>query len=482
MRADTALQQTIGETGRLTAAVDPPAGQERLHEHLDRFFSNRYPLARSDRLLVAASGGVDSTALLLGMTRLAGIHGVGVHAAHLDHGLDEGSRDRAAAVTRLCAELGVPVRTARREVAGRRRAGESPEAAARRVRYHFLEAERRRLDARWVLTAHHLDDQAETLLLRWLYGSGVAGLAGIAERRGRILRPLLGLSRNDLAEALEAAGLEVAEDPTNLDLAVPRNLVRHRLIPALGARWPTLAADLASLARSARGARRRLEGIVEAATEMRMDGGRVSVDRVALLRLPEGLWPFALARAVRLAGLPYPPGRHARNELRRQLVAGAEVGCDQGDGWRWRSRADRLCLERTPRPPRPRPFCHTFEAPGEVAVPEVGLRLRLRPSDRQAWMLRGAADRTGLGLRLRPGETVTVRSRRPGDRLQPLGCAYRRRLKDVLIDRRVPRQRRDRLPLLEVGGRIVWVPGVTVDEDCRLTPGSQVWLAEIERT
>ena len=97
-------------------------------------------------------------------------------------------------------------------------------------------------------------------------------------------------------------------------------------------------------------------------------------------------------------------------------------------------------------------------------------------------MLRGARDRTGLGLRLEPGERVIVRSRRPGDRLRPLGCAHRRRLKKVLIDHRVPRRNRDRLPLLEVGGRIVWVPGVTVDNDCRLAPGLQVWLAEIEST
>ena len=115
-------------------------------------------------------------------------------------------------------------------------------------------------------------------------------------------------------------------------------------------------------------------------------------------------------------------------------------------------------------------------------MPELGIRMCLRQSRLEGWMLRGAADRTGLGMRLLPGERVTVRNRRPGDRLRPLGCDYRRRLKEVLIDHRVPRLQRDRLPLLEVGGRIVWVPGVTVDNDCRLAPGLQVWLAEIERT
>lgn len=474
----------------LTTALEPPPGEGRLVEQLERFLRGRLPAAPPKRLLVAVSGGVDSTALLWGMTRLADRLGLEIHAAHLDHGLDPGSGERATAVTRLCARLGVPLRTERLDVAGGRRAGESPEATARRMRYRYLERERRQLSALWVLTAHHADDQAETVLLRLLYGSGLAGLAGIGERHGKIVRPLLGLTRRELAEALAATGLRSIEDPTNRDLRVPRNLVRHRLIPALEPRWPSLAGDLQAIARVAGGARRRLDGIVEAQTEMRVedgleespDGISVSLDRAALLDLPDVLWPFALARAGRLAGLPYPPSRDARRELKRQLAGSAEVGCDQGDGWRWRSHGTRLRLAPAPSPRAARPFCHTFEAPGAVEIPTLGIRLGLRRSTRQSWMLRGAADRTGLGLRLSAGETVTVRSRRPGDRLKPLGCTYRRRLKEVLIDRQVPRRRRDRLPLLEVGGRIVWVPGVTVDNDCRLAPGLQVWLAEIEIT
>ncbi len=464
-----------------STAAEPPAGG-RLVGHLDRFFRLRQPLAAGDGLLVAVSGGTDSAALLWGMTRLARRRAIDLQAAHLDHGLDAGSAGRAAAVARLCARMAVPLRAERHDVAGRRRRGESPEAAARRLRYGFLERQRRALGARWLLTAHHADDQAETLLLRLIYGSGLGGLGGIAERRGSILRPLLDLPKSALAAALAETGLRPLEDPTNRDLGVPRNLVRHRLIPALEPRWPALTGDLTAVARAARGARRRLDAVVERETGMRLAGGRVSLERAALRRLPDALWPFALAHAGRLAGLPYPPGRDARAELRRQLAAEGEIGCDLGNGWRWRSDGGRLRLEPAARHRRPRPFCRTFRAPGEVDVPELGIRMRLQPSAPRPWMLRGAAERTGLGLRLRPGEPVTVRSRRPGDRIQPLGCGYRRRLKEVLIDHRVPRLQRDRLPLLEVGGRIVWVPGVTVDHDSRLAPGLQVWLAEIETT
>ncbi len=457
-------------------------GGRLLVEHLERFFDRHRALDEGDRLLIAASGGADSTALLWGLRRLAHLRLFEIHAAHLDHGLDAGSPGRAAATARLCAQLGVPLRSGRRDVAGERRGSESLEAAARRLRYRFLDEERRELGARWVLTAHHADDQAETLLLRCIYGSGIAGLGGIAERHGRVLRPLLDLRRRQLAATLSEIGLRPVEDPTNGDLSVPRNRVRHRLIPALEPRWPSLERDLSAVARAARGARQRLDVVVEAATRMRREARGVSVDRAALETLPGALWPFALARAARLAGLDYPAGRDARRELRRQLASGDAVGCDQGDGWRWRSAGSRLVLEAAATPTAPESFFRTFTAPGEVEIPEVGLRVRLRPTRQRPWMLRGAADRTGLGLRLRPGAAVTVRSRRPGDRIRPLGCSYGRRLKEVLIDHRVPRHERDRLPLLEVGGRIAWVPGVTVHHDCRLAPGLQVWLAEIERT
>ena len=94
-------------------------------------------------------------------------------------------------------------------------------------------------------------------------------------------------------------------------------------------------------------------------------------------------------------------------------------------------------------------------------------------------MLRGAPDRAGLALPLSAGARVEVRNRRPGDRIRPLGAPGGRRLKEVLIDHRVPRERRDRLPLLVVDGRIAWVPGVTIDEAFRLREGSPVWLAEV---
>ncbi len=125
-------------------------------------------------------------------------------------------------------------------------------------------------------------------------------------------------------------------------------------------------------------------------------------------------------------------------------------------------------------------FAYTLEVPGELAIPEIGLRIAVRRGAAAPWMFAGAARRAGLALPLEAGEPLTVRSRRPGDRLRPLGSPGNRRLKELLIDRRVPCEARDRLPLLCVGEAIAWVPGVAVDERFRLAPAAaDAWIAEL---
>jgi tRNA(Ile)-lysidine synthase len=460
---------------------------------LERFLDHTAHVTSGDRLVVAFSGGPDSTALLWGLCQLAPRYGFEVSAAHLDHGLDPGSAARAAAARDLATALGAPIVVERRDVAGLRRAGESPEAAARRVRYGFLEEVRERRRARWIATAHHRDDQAETVVLRLLFGSGLAGLAGIRPVHGAVLRPLLDLGRAELAAAVAAAGLAPLADPTNSDLTVPRNRIRHLLLPVLadtaGLAEHELAERLAGLAARARGATIRLDGSLD----RRLDpaaGPGLSPARLAALPEPLALW--ALAAAERRAGAPYPASLGARRELLRQVAGlagavdrqaagGGRLGCDCGGGWRWEGDGRRLA------PVRPRAtaesFSYTLEVPGEVDIPEIAARLRLTQTPIAPWMFHGEAWRAALAARdLAPGGRVTVRSRRPGDRLVPLGAPGGRRLKDVLIDRQVPRDERDRLPLLCVDGHIAWVPGVTIDERFRLPrkgAGATVWVAEV---
>ncbi|MEM7479968.1 MAG: tRNA lysidine(34) synthetase TilS [Acidobacteriota bacterium] len=446
------------------------------------------PASEPTPLVVGFSGGTDSSALLLALSQSSLVRPI---AAHLDHGLDPSSRDRAKAADQIARSLGVDWVSERRTVVD---SGDGIEAAGRSARYSFLAETARRVGASVVTTGHHLEDQAETVLLRILFGSGVAGLSGMAAVGTvpgaadlTLVRPLLGVRRAVLAEIVREAELKPVEDPSNLDLSLARNLVRHRLLPVLEQEEGDLAPRLARLARRARGARRRIDEVLAERLAVAAAEEGPSVELVELRSLPDPLWEFGLARLHRAAGLPLPPSARARAELRRQVAASGEVVCDCGGGWRWRESGGRLILER-PGPTAPG-FTYTLQAPGEVEIGELGLRFRLRRGAFEDWMLQGSARRAGLVLPLRPGQSVTVRSRRPGDRLRPFGAAGQRKLKDVLIDKRVPRAERNAIPLLclgEEGRRIAWVPGITIDDRYRIDPSnlrpSTIWIAELLNT
>jgi tRNA(Ile)-lysidine synthase len=413
------------------------------------------------------------------MSRLARERGFRVAAAHLDHAMDAGSRARAEAAARIAGRLGIPCV---RERADPRAAfpGESPEAAGRRARYDFLERTRAVLGARWIATAHHRDDQAETVLLRLLFGSGLEGLAGIRPVHGAVVRPLLGLPRAALAAAVAAAGLQPVDDPTNRLLSVPRNRVRHRLLPSLEEEDPGPSARLARLSGRARSAVRAIDRTLRGRLAVAPAERGIAVERAAVEALPAGLLPAAFAWLHRQAGAPYPAGEAARSELLRQLGGGRRAACDCGGGWRWETTGELLILRR-PAPARESvpDFTYTLEVPGSVEIPEIAVRVRLSRRAVEPWMLQGSPHRAGLALPLTEGDLVTIRNRRPGDRIHPLGGRGSRRLKEVLIDRRVPRHVRERLPLLCVGERIAWAPGVTIDQSFRLDGHATAWVAEV---
>src|SRR6185436_11868393 len=349
---------TISPSGALGSAVAALASCLREHG-----------VGKGEPLVVAFSGGPDSMALLLAASHVAREIGVRPAAAHVDHRLDSGSTVRAEGARQLAARVAVPFRMLLAEfdvTAG----GESREAAARRLRYRLLDEHRRELGARWLLTAHHADDQAETVLLRLSHGSGLAGLAGMAARHQTVLRPLLSLSRRELRAAVAEGGLAPLDDPTNHDLSVPRNRLRHQLLPALGddaaAGARTLGAAAAALATSVE---RRLLELLPALGESASgtdSNPRLPLD--VLRRLPAELLPWALALLHRRSGAAYPPRAVAIAELRRQLQRCDRVTCDCGGGWRWRTdSAGRLRVE--PAPAGASPFTYTVDVPGTVDVP-----------------------------------------------------------------------------------------------------------------
>ncbi|GMU67476.1 MAG: hypothetical protein AMXMBFR36_37500 [Acidobacteriota bacterium] len=532
----------------------------------------RAPPAAAERWLVAFSGGPDSLALAAALAPIAAHHGVELHLLHVDHRLDAHAGVRAARAQQLGSLLRLPFRLEVVDVAAARRRGESPEAAARRVRYAILERVRAELGATRILTAHQRDDQVETVLLRLLRGGPVESLAGIPERRGAIWRPLLAMPRAEIERFLAAAGLEAIADPTNRDPTIARNLVRHHLLPRLRAEDPGVDELLLALGRRAAALAARLERVFaardqdkdrnpsverrglkyQATTKTSIEGqsrpsgrsqavaapagagaprrtlgparrieltsnartgvssspsteslrlGLGLVDGPAsgrelpfelevpeLLELPAGLRTRALRWHLVRAGLELLPPLAATEGFvsslaraeRARLAWGGE-GC----AWELRVALGRVRLAARPAAPESRTgtFSYTSLIPGEVELSELGLRLRIRRSGVEPWMFSGDPRRAALALPepLPVPAVVTARNRRPGDRLRPLGGPGERKLKDLLIDRGIPARERDRLPIVEIGARIAWVPGVTIDERFRLAAGTEVaWVVELE--
>lgn len=460
----------------------------RLSSEVESFFGRCAPVAPGDGLVVAFSGGSDSTALLRALLEVAPRLGLQIFAFHVDHGFDSGSAGRCAEAAAIARGLGAPFGAVRLEGETLRRRGEGVEEAARRLRYAALEEERLHRKARYVATAHHLDDQAETVALRLLLGSGIEGLAGTLPVRGAVIRPFLGVSRQAIAAAAGSAGPEPVSDPTNRDLRPLRNRLRHLVLPRLEGEEPGISARLAGLAERAGKARRRLEARLSALLDLEADpddpGGGATAALAPLRSLPPPLLAPALALLHRRAGAPHPPGGAARAELERQLArprGERPLGCDCGGGWRWEARGERLAVrpKAVAAPGSEIRFTYTLRVPGEIEIPEISARLQISPDAERSEPLPGAVVRVALALPAAAGDLVTLRNRLPGDRLRPLGAPGRRRLKEILIDRRIPRQERDRLPLLCWEGRIAWVPGVAIEHDFREVAGSGTWIAEI---
>lgn len=214
----------------------------------------------------------------------------------------------------------------------------------------------------------------------------------------------------------------------------------------------------------------------------------LDLETCELFDLPAELRVRALRWHLARAGIEVLPSwqalesfvaRIGRGERARVVWGGAGEGRELGvAGGRVRLGRSRVGPES-----RTGPVSYTCSIPGEVELPELGLRLRIRRSRVEPWMFRGDPRRAALALPepLPAPAVATARHRRPGDRLRPLGGPGERKLKDLLIDRRVAARERDRLPIVEIGGRIAWVPGVAIDERFRLAPGTEVaWRFELE--
>lgn len=437
------------------------------------------------RLAVAVSGGADSVALFRALAERSGELGLVLHAAHLHHGLRGAEADGDLEFVRsLAAELRLPFHEARVDTAAEARSNaaagkpaETIEEAARRLRYAWFRQllSETPLDA--IATAHTLDDQAETVVAKFLRGAWTEGLAGIAPRlqtpEGPILRPLLATTRAEVEAYLGALGQSWREDSTNRHLTFTRNRIRHELLPLLE-RWnPRLPQHLAQMAELARDEEAWWQSeVARLASQLLLPGkpvrggGRAAGDGLALeavrlSALQPALQRRLLRHAAALLGVRLDfPATEALRTLGLEGRSGQKLELTQG-----------LRAERTPRELRltvgpvsadaesdakPIPQ-YSVSIPGELTAPAFGLRLRIQLLD------------TANAHRPDSGSMATLRNWAPGDRVRLRYSSGPRKVKEVLERLKVTGSNRTVWPVLERNGQIVWMKGVELEPEAGIT-------------
>jgi len=526
----------------------PPASAASLIRPVGALIRRQALLAIGERAVVAVSGGVDSVCLLHCLQALAPSLDLRLHVAYVHHGLRAAADDDAAFVTDRATSYGLPCAVLRVDVAALRK-GRSPQDAARIARYTALREHAASVGATAVATGHTEDDQAETVLLHLLRGSGLDGLAGMRLRESgpdsraahhpggpddpssagshahsdapghpQIVRPLLQTSRAAIEAHCRAHALAWREDPSNASRAYRRNAVRHDLLPALETYNPRIRAALgrtaATLAIDA--------GYLRAQATAALDDLTIDPTRGWDAAPPAAATPTLSLDRARYAALPAALRLHTLRVVLERLLGSTagftqqhlagidDLGRDARPGSRAnlprRLRAEaaagvlRLSVEMQVRQDRVAtsvrsvaeqqlivsggapdyPQDHIAD-PGEVPLPVPGA------ARFGGWWIEATivpiattppaespVDTGELSAYCDPGAgtALTVRGRRPGDRLRPLGLGGSKKLQDLLVDRKVPRAERDTVPLVVGPAGILWVVGHALGEHARIATGA----------
>ncbi len=441
--------------------------------------------AFGDIVVVAVSGGADSLCLLYVLHELAPLLGLRLHVAHLDHALRPGSAGDALFVTEQARALDLPHTVGRVDVAAlARRDRLSVETAARSARYDFLRAVAATEGARVIATGHTRDDQAETVLMHLARGSGLNGLAGMAPRRADLARPLLEIGHAEAQAYCAARGPSPREDESNRSTHHRRNRVRHEALPALDALYPGASANIARAARL-------------------LAADLTLVERLAARALDDAIADFDAARAVLSAarwGATEPELRPHMLRLLLDRLLGDSAGFDERAyasmleacalpasdttialprGLTLARRGVAIILSRAwPTPARPSIHDGALSIPGHVDT-GVGLLRADRAMAPRVWVNIPA----GVAY-LDPGAVgaaLSVRAWRPGDRVRPLGMAGTRKVQDLFVDRKIPRDARRRVPIVEGPRGIAWVAGLCSGEEYRVEGGAEAVRLTWER-
>jgi len=418
------------------------------------------------RAIVAVSGGLDSVVLLDLLHRAAG-QTFEMVVAHADHGIHPDSASVAERVAAFAAGLGLQCEVTRLALG----AG-TGETSAREARYAWLFALRERLDAALIFTAHHADDQAETVLMRALEGSGTSGLAGMRAVSGPLVRPLLRFTRVELTRYARERGLPVWMDPANSDPAHLRSWIRCDLLPAIRKRLPEVDGKLRRLGSHAARERMAWSRVIDLlpGLDPRDEEGGISVAAA-----PLGAYDSALAQTVLIAvagraGFAMGSGR-AASVVRLVSAGGSGREIPLGNGWRAELAFDRLRIVRGAQP----------SAAGVLAL-EGRSGERLWGEWRISWRPEPAPARQERVARtawFHP-DSLVVRPWTPGEKVRPLAGTGRRLVVRCFQDARVPRRNRGDWPVLAAQDLVVWIPGVCRSDALLPPAGAEAVRVDVE--
>jgi tRNA(Ile)-lysidine synthase len=420
-----------------------------LRARFTRFARRKHLLKPGDRVLIAVSGGIDSMVLMHLFKACAPTLRIELHAAHFDHAMRAGSAADAEWLRGVCEAWQIPLIVER---SGQVLYGE---AAARTARYAFLDRSKRTAEASRIATAHHADDQIETILFRLMRGTGLRGLAGIPVRRGAIIRPLLRFRKSELLAYAQQHDIAFREDETNRSDVFARNRIRRSLIPVMQSIRPAAPESLLRLSRyAARTERawRSLLGSLE--TEIFLGGSRESVQlaRGKLLEYDAEIRARLLRSGLRRLGVV--PGQSATRAVLRFIAEGTSgSGYDVAAGIRVERAYDVIRITRVPTAASNQDVIigGCVQGTGEARIGGLSWRV--------FWTTSRTTD-AGERFDCRAVKfPVTVRAWLAGDRMR---MSYgSKKLKKLFAERRIPFNERAMLPVVvDADNHVLWVPGV----------------------